>query len=85
MSNNEKRYRFQIQFDLFADSDKEAVQEVLDMMAEMKEAQNNNIIWMAENYYASFQNREINHNEIELELFQEEEERIEKIKNEIPF
>lgn len=85
MSKEEKRYRFQVQFDLFADSDKEAVQEVLDMMAEMKEAQNPNIIWMAENYFASFQNREINHNEIELELFQEERDKIEKIKTEIPF
>jgi len=85
MSSDEKRYRFQIQFDLFADSDKEAVQEVLDMMAEMKEAQNPNIIWMAENYYASFQNREINHDEIESEIFQEQEKRLEEIKNEIPF
>ncbi len=57
IDNDEKRYRFQIQFDLFADSDKEAVQEVLDMIEEMKQAQNPNIIWMAENYYASFQNR----------------------------
>ena len=85
MSKKEKRYRFQIQFDVFADSDKEAVQEVLDMMVDMKEAQNNNIIWMAENYFASFNNREIDHNEIESELYDEELHRIEKIKSEIPF
>jgi len=85
MSSDEKRYRFQIQFDLFADSDKEAVQEVLDMMAEMKEAQNPNIIWMAENYFASFSHREINHDEIKWEINKEQEERLEKIKNELPF
>ena len=85
MSSDEKRYRFQIQFDLFADSDKEAVEEVLDMMAEMKEAQNPNIIWMAENFFASFNNREINHDEIEWEINKEQDERLQKIKNEIPF
>ena len=55
MSSDEKRYRFQIQFDLFADSDKEAVQEVLDMMAEMKEAQNPNIIWDGRKFLCEFQ------------------------------
>lgn len=85
MSSNEKRYRFQIQFDLFADSDKEAVQEVLDMMAEMQEAQNPNIIWMAENYFASFSNREINHDEIVWEINKEQDERLEKIKKQLPF
>jgi len=85
MSSDEKRYRFQIQCDLFADSDKEAVQEVLDMMAEMKEAQNPNIIWMAENYFASFNNRENNHNEIEWEINKEQDERLKEIKNQLPF
>jgi len=85
MSSQEKRYRFQIQFDLFADSDKEAVQEVLDIMYEMRDVQNPNIIWMAENPFASFHNREIDHNEIESELFEEEQQRIEEIKNQIPF
>ncbi len=31
MSSNEKRYRFQIQFDIYADTDKEAVEKVKDM------------------------------------------------------
>jgi len=85
MSKHDKRYRFQIQFDTFSDSDKEAVQEVLDMIREMKDAQNPNIIWMAENPFGTFYNREIDHDEIESQLYREEEERIEEIKNQIPF
>lgn len=85
MSSVEKRYRFQIQFDLFADSDKEAVKEVLDMITNIKEAQNPNIIWMAENYFASLDNREINHNELEREIQKEQDQRLQEIKSQIPF
>ena len=85
MANDEKRYRFQIQFDIYSDSDKEAVQEVLDMIEEMRYVQNPNIIWMAENPFGTFYNREIDHNEIESNLFQDEQKRIEEIKNKLPF
>lgn len=85
MANDEKRYRFQIQFDIYSDNDKEAVQEVLDMIEEMRYVQNPNIIWMAENPFGTFYNREIDHNEIESNLFQDEQKRIEEIKNKLPF
>jgi len=85
MANDEKRYRFQIQFDIYSDSDKEALQEVLDIIEEMRYVQNPNIIWMAENPFGTFYNREIDHNEIESNLFQDEQKRIEEIKNKLPF
>jgi hypothetical protein len=72
MSSNEKRYRFQIQFDTYAETDKEAVEKVKDMIYNMQDSDNPIIIWMAENYYASFKNREIDFKEIEYEIFDEE-------------
>ena len=55
------------------------------MIEEMRCVQNPNIIWMAENPFGTFYNREIDHNEIESNLYQEEQERIEEIKNKLPF
>ena len=72
MSSNEKRYRFQIQFDTYAETDKEAVEKVKDMMYNIQDSDNPIIIWMAENYFASFKNREIDFQEIECQLFDEE-------------
>lgn len=72
MSSNEKRYRFQIQFDTYAETDKEAVQKVKDMMYNMQYSDNPMIIWMAENYFASFENREIDFQQIESDIFDEE-------------
>ncbi len=72
MANKEKRYRFQIQFDTYAETDKKAVDIVKDMLYNLKDADNPNIIWMAENYFASFENREIDFQEIECQLFDEE-------------
>ncbi len=72
MSRNEKRYRFQIQFDTYAETDNEAVEIVKDMMYNMQDSDNPIIIWMAENYYASFKNREIDFQQIESDIFDEE-------------
>ena len=72
MSSNEKRYRFQIQFDTYAETDKEAVEIVKDMMYNFKDSDNPMIIWMAENYYASLQHREIDFQQIESDIFDEE-------------
>lgn len=71
MSSNEKRYRFQIQFDTYAETDKEAIEKVKDMMYNMQDSDNSKIIWMAENYFASLQNREIDFQQIELDIFDE--------------
>ena len=72
MSSNEKRYRFQIQFDTYAETDKQAVEIVKDMMYNFKDSDNPMIIWMAENYYASLQHREIDFQQIESDIFDEE-------------
>ena len=42
------------------------------MMHNFKDSDNPMIIWMAENYYASFQNREIDFQQIESDIFDEE-------------
>ena len=85
MSSNEKRYRFQIQFDTYAETDKEAVEKVKDMMYNIQDSDNPIIIWMAENYFASFENREIDHNQIESDLFQEEQEQMKEFNNHLSF
>ena len=85
MSSSEKRYRFQIQFDTYAETDKEAVEKVKDIMYNMQDSQNPIIIWMAENYFASFENREIDHNQIESDLFQEEQEQMKEFNNHLSF
>mgnify|MGYP001424779347 FL=1 len=72
MSSNEKRYRFQIQFDTYAETDKEAVEIVEDMMYNFKDSDNPMIIWMAENYYASLQHREIDFQQIQSEISDDE-------------
>jgi hypothetical protein len=72
MANKEKRYRFQIQFDTYAETDKHAVEIVKEMIYNLQNADNSNIIWMAENYFASFQNREIDYQQIESDIFDEE-------------
>ena len=46
MSSNEKRYRFQIQFDTYAETDKEAVEKVKDMMYNIQDSDNPIIIWI---------------------------------------
>jgi hypothetical protein len=85
MEGLEKRYRFQIQFDTYADSDKEAVQVVKDMIAEMKDSNNELITYMAENYFASLNHREIDHQELSMQLFDEQQIRLRDIKENLPF
>ncbi len=72
MSSNEKRYRFQIQFDTYAETDKEAVEIVEDIIYNFKDSDNPMIIWMAENYYASLQHREIDFQQIQSEISDDE-------------
>jgi len=85
MSSSEKRYRFQVQFDIYSDSDKDAVQRVKDVMDNMFDTKNDMIIYMAENYFASLENRVIDHEQIELELFDEREARVKDIMENLPF
>ena len=85
MSNQEKRYRFQIQFDTYAETDKKAVSIVKDMMSNMMETDNPMIIWMAENYFASLEHREIDYGSLESQLFDEEQLRLRDIKEKLPF
>ena len=85
MSKEEKRYRFQIQFDMFAETDEDCMEEVLKLLSEMKDCINPNIIWMAENYFASFENREIEHIDLKNKVFDKHKYIIDKIKSELPF
>lgn len=85
MSNTEKRYRCQIQFDLFTETDKEAVQELLDIISEMKTTSNHQIVYLAESPFGSFNIREIDHQKIESVILDEEEKRKNKIIDSLKF
>tara|TARA_R110000824_G_scaffold12255_9_gene53840 strand:- start:433 stop:687 length:255 start_codon:yes stop_codon:yes gene_type:complete len=83
--SEEKRYRFQVQFDIYADSDKQAVDEVKDMLHNLPSTQSEFIIYMAENYFASLSNRIIDYESIEVELEKELEVRLKDIQENLPF
>tara|TARA_B110000259_G_C13771097_1_gene304675 strand:- start:331 stop:585 length:255 start_codon:yes stop_codon:yes gene_type:complete len=83
--SEEKRYRFQVQFDIYADSDKQAVDEVKDMLHNLPSTQSEFIIYMAENYFASLSNRIIDFESIEIELEKELEVRLKDIQENLPF
>ena len=83
--SEEKRYRFQVQFDIYADSDKQAVDEVKDILHNLPSTQSEFIIYMAENYFASLSNRIIDYESIEVELEKELEVRLKDIQENLPF
>tara|TARA_B110000977_G_scaffold165706_1_gene213111 strand:- start:25 stop:279 length:255 start_codon:yes stop_codon:yes gene_type:complete len=83
--SEEKRYRFQVQFDIYADSDKQAVDEVKDILHNLPSTQSEFIIYMAENYFASLSNRIIDFESIEIELEKELEVRLKDIQENLPF
>jgi|TARA_B110000908_G_scaffold161905_1_gene206750 hypothetical protein len=83
--SEEKRYRFQVQFDIYADSDKQAVDKVKDILHNLPDAQSEFIIYMAENYFASLSNRIIDYESIEVELEKELEVRLKDIQENLPF
>lgn len=83
--SEEKRYRFQVQFDIYADSDKQAVDEVKDILHNLPDTQSEFIIYMAENYFASLNNRIIDYESIEIELEKELEVRLKDIQENLLF
>ena len=84
--SEEKRYRFQVQFDIYADSDKQAVDLVVkDILHNLPSTQSEFIIYMAENYFASLSNRIIDFESIEIELEKELEVRLKDIQENLPF
>lgn len=83
--SEEKRYRFQVQFDIYANSDKQAVDEVKDILHNLPDTQSEFIIYMAENYFSSLNNRIIDYESIEIELEKELEVRLKDIQENLPF
>jgi hypothetical protein len=85
MDSSEKRYRVQIQFDIYADSDKESVKKATDGMEGLLDTHNESIIYVAQNSFGELQNREIDHKGIESQLFNEKWEQLRSIVQELPF
>jgi hypothetical protein len=84
--SEEKRYRFQVQFDIYADSDKQAVDLVVnDILYNIPNSQSEFITYMAENYFASLDSRVIDFKSIELELEKEYEKRLKDAQENLPF
>ncbi len=84
--SEEKRYRFQVQFDIYADSDKQAVDLVVnDILYNIPNSQSEFITYMAENYFASLNSRVIDFESIELELEKELEKRLKDVQENLPF
>lgn len=54
-----KRYRFQVQFDLYAKDDKKAHLKVVKKLSKLKGVNNEVILWAAESPFGSIHNREI--------------------------
>ena len=63
--DNNNRFRFQIQFDLYAQEDSEAVKKALKVLKKVrkKDVFNSNLIWGAESPFASLNQRELDLND----------------------
>jgi len=85
MNSSEKRYRVQIQFDVYADSDKEAIKKVRGGMDCLLDAHNEIIIYVGENSFGSLENNKIDHEKIESELFDEKWVQVREIMQNLPF
>ena len=54
-----KRYRFQVQFDIYANDDKKAYAKVVKKLSKLKGTNNEVVLWAAESPFGSIHNREI--------------------------
>tara|TARA_R100001443_G_scaffold72084_1_gene80181 strand:- start:114 stop:335 length:222 start_codon:yes stop_codon:yes gene_type:complete len=63
-----KRYRVQVQFDVYADSDKHAAASTENLIKGLKSAHNSKVIYFSEAPYANINQREIDFQRLAMEI-----------------
>ena len=79
----QKRYRVQIQFDVYADSDKAAAELIGDTIYNLKDTHNDKVIYFSEAPFANMNHRKIDYDTLDLQIMNERCERL--INDPLPF
>ena len=72
----QKRYRVQLQFDVYADNDKDAAELIGDNIYNIKDFHNSNVIYLAEAQFANMNHREINYDSLDLQIMDEKNDKL---------
>ena len=67
-TTEKKRYRVQIQFDVYADNDKDAAELIGDTIAKTKDIHNQSVTYLAEAPFGKMHHREINYDTLAEEI-----------------
>ena len=78
----QKRYRVQVQFDVYAKSDKAAAELIGDTIYNIQDIDNNKVIYFSEAPFANMNHREIDYDTLNRKIM---DERIEELKPHLPF
>jgi len=74
-TTEKKRYRVQIQFDVYADNDKDAAELIGDTIAKTKDIHNQSVTYLAEAPFGKMHHREINYNSLDLQIMDEKNDK----------
>jgi len=78
----QKRYRVQVQFDVYAESDKAAAELIGDTIYNIQDIDNNKVIYFSQAPFANINHREIDYDTLSLQIMNE---RCEQLKNHLSF
>ena len=67
----QKRYRVQLQFDVYADNDKDAAELIGDNIYNIKDFHNSNVIYLAEAPFANMNHRKMDYNTLYLKAIKD--------------
>ena len=82
-TTEKKRYRVQIQFDVYADNDKDAAELIGDTISKTKDIHNQSVTYLAEAPFANMNHREIDYNTLYLKAKKDRSEKL--INDPLPF
>ena len=82
-TTEKKRYRVQIQFDVYADNDKDAAELIGDTIAKTKDIHNQSVTYLAEAPFGKMHHREINYNSLDLQIMDEKNDK--QLNDDLPF
>ena len=74
-TTEKKRYRVQIQFDVYADNDKDAAELIGDTISKTKDIHNQSVTYLAEAPFGKMHHREINYNSLDLQIMDEKNDK----------
>ena len=78
----QKRYRVQVQFDVYAKSDKAAAELIGDTIYNIQDIDNNKVIYFSEAPFAKMNHREIDYDTLNRKIMNE---RSQELKDHLPF